>query len=135
MDVGLNAIYYHNKSGALHSIDNLEIIIMQLNLSGQHVDITDSLRNHVHKKLEKLTRHSNHMTNIHVMLTVEKLRQKAEATVHAGGADLFASDENENMYTAIENLVAKLDRQIIKHRDKIKNHHQADVVRIKYDAR
>ena len=107
---------------------------MQLNLSGRHVEITDSLRNQVNKKFEKLTRHFDHMTNVHVILTVDKLRQKAESTVHAGGADLFASDENENMYTAIENLVAKLDRQIIKHKDKIKNHHQADGAQMKHNA-
>jgi putative sigma-54 modulation protein len=68
------------------------------------------------------------------VLSVEKLRQKAEATVHASGADLFASDEQENMYSAIENLVAKLDRQIIKHKDKITNHHQADGVIQKHNA-
>ena len=107
---------------------------MQLNLSGQHIDITDSLRDHVHKKFEKLTRHFDHMTNVHVVLSVEKQRQKAEATVHASGADLFASDEQENMYTAIENLVAKLDRQIIKHKDKITNHHQADGAIQKHNA-
>ena len=107
---------------------------MQLNLSGQHIDITDSLRDHVNKKFEKLTRHFDHMTNMHVVLSVEKLRQKAEATVHASGADLFASDEQENMYSAIENLVAKLDRQIIKHKDKITNHHQADGVIQKHNA-
>ena len=107
---------------------------MQLNLSGQHIAITDSLRDHVNKKFEKLTRHFDHMTNVHVVLSVEKLRQKAEATVHASGADLFASDEQENMYSAIENLVAKLDRQIIKHKDKITNHHQADGVIQKHNA-
>jgi putative sigma-54 modulation protein len=74
------------------------------------------------------------MTNVHVILSVEKLRQKAEATVHVSGADLFASDENENMYTAIENLVAKLDRQIIKHKDKITNHHQSVGADMKHRA-
>jgi putative sigma-54 modulation protein len=107
---------------------------MQLNLSGQHIEITDSLRDHVNKKFEKLTRHFDNMTNVHVILSVEKLRQKAEATVHVSGADLFASDENENMYTAIENLVAKLDRQIIKHKDKITNHHQSVGADMKHRA-
>lgn len=106
---------------------------MQLNLSGQHIEITDSLRDHVNHKFEKLTRHFDHMTNVHVILSVEKQRQKAEATVHVSGADLFASDENENMYTAIEHLVAKLDRQIIKHKDKTKNHHQADGAGMKHN--
>jgi putative sigma-54 modulation protein len=107
---------------------------MQLNISGQHIEVTDSLRDHVNKKFEKLTRHFDHVTNVHVVLTVEKQRQKAEATVHVSGADLFASDENENMYTAIENLVAKLDRQIIKHKDKMTDHHQADGVDMKHNA-
>ena len=62
---------------------------MQLNLSGQHIEITDSLRDHVNNKFEKLTRHFDHMTNVHVILTVEKQRQKAEATVHVSGADRF----------------------------------------------
>jgi putative sigma-54 modulation protein len=74
------------------------------------------------------------MTNVHVILSVEKLRQKAEATVHVSGADLFASDEHENMYSAIENLVSKLDRQIIKHKDKITDHHQADGAQMKHNA-
>ena len=107
---------------------------MQLNLSGQHIEITGSLRDHVNKKFEKLTRHFDRMTNVHVILTVEKQRQKAEATVHVSGADLFASDENENMYTAIENLVSKLDRQVIKHKDKLKDHHQADGAEMKNNA-
>jgi putative sigma-54 modulation protein len=107
---------------------------MQLNLSGQHIEITDSLRDHVKKKFEKLTRHFDHMTNVHVVLSVEKLRQKAEATVHVSGADLFASDEHENMYSAIENLVSKLDRQIIKHKDKLTDHHQAAGSELKHSA-
>ena len=107
---------------------------MQLNLSGQHIEITDSLRDHVNKKFEKLTRHFDHMTNVHVVLSVEKQRQKAEATVHVSGADLFASDENENMYSAIENLVAKLDRQIIKHKDKIPDHHQSVGAEMKHNV-
>ncbi len=77
---------------------------MQLNLTGQHIEITDSLRDHVNSKCEKLTRHFNQMTNVHVILSVEKQRQKAEATIHASGAELFASDESENMYTSIDNL-------------------------------
>lgn len=107
---------------------------MQLNLSGQHIEITDSIRDHVNNKFEKLTRHFDRMINVHIVLSVEKQRQKAEAAIHVGGAELFASDENENMYTAIERLVSKLDRQIIKHKDKIKNHHQADGANMKHNA-
>ena len=107
---------------------------MQLNLTGQHVDITDSLRDYVNSKFEKLTRHFDHMTNVHVILSIEKDRQKAEATVHASGADIFASDVSDNMYTAIDSLITKLDRQIIKHKDKIKNHQQAGAQALKHNA-
>ena len=74
--------------------DQQECITMQLNLSGQHIEITDSLREHVSNKFAKLTRHFDHMTHVHVVLSVEKQRQKAEATIHVSGANLFASDEH-----------------------------------------
>ena len=64
---------------------------MQLNLTGRHVDITDSLRDYVNSKFSKLQRHTDHITNVHVILDVEKLNQKAEATVHVSGAEIFAS--------------------------------------------
>ena len=102
---------------------------MQLSISGQHLDITDNLRDHITLKFQKLTHHFEHITNVHVVLDVAKKRQHAEATVHVSGADLFASAQHENMYSAIDHLVAKLDRQIIKHKAKIQNHHRADHVK------
>jgi len=99
---------------------------MQLNLSGHHIDITPALRAYVEGKIERLARHFDHVTNVHVILTVEKLRQKAEATLHVSGANLFANAEKEDMYAAIDLLTDKLDRQIIKHKEKMKDHHKAD---------
>ncbi len=104
---------------------------MQLNLSGHHIDITPALRNYVTTKMERLERHFDHVTNMHVILSVEKLRQKAEATLHVSGANLFADAEHEDMYAAIDALVDKLDRQIKKHKEKVKDHHQADARDIK----
>lgn len=95
---------------------------MQINLTGHHVDITDSLRNYVDTKFSKLERHFDHISNVHVILNVEKLNQKAEATVHLSGAEVFASSENEDMYAAIDSMVDKLDRQVIKHKEKMKRH-------------
>jgi len=95
---------------------------MQLNLTGHHVDITDSMRNYVEEKLGKLTRHFDHVTNVHVILSVEKLEQKAEATLHLAGNDVFAEAVNEDMYAAIDALIDKLDRQVIKHKEKLKSH-------------
>ncbi|EIJ43672.1 ribosomal subunit interface protein [Beggiatoa alba B18LD] len=99
---------------------------MQLTLSGHHIDITPALRNYVTSKIERLERHFDNVTNVHVVLGVEKLRQKAEATLHVSGANLFADAEHEDMYAAIDALTDKLDRQIKKHKEKLKDHHQAE---------
>ncbi len=95
---------------------------MQVSVTGHHVEVTDSLRNHVEEKISKLKRHFDNVTDIHVILTVEKLQQKAEATVQVSGAKLFAEDTQEDMYVAIDNMVDKLDRQIIKHKEKMNSH-------------
>ena len=95
---------------------------MQLNLTGRHVDITDSLRDYVNSKFAKLQRHTDHITNVHVILDVEKLNQKAEATVHVSGAEIFASTEHQDMYAAIDSLIDKLDRQVIKQKEKLARH-------------
>jgi putative sigma-54 modulation protein len=95
---------------------------MQVSVTGHHVDVTDSLRNYVEEKISKLKRHFDNVTDVHVILTVEKLEQKAEATVQISGAKLYADDVQEDMYQAIDNMVDKLDRQIIKHKEKITNH-------------
>ncbi|MDU0352833.1 ribosome hibernation promoting factor [Paraglaciecola aquimarina] len=95
---------------------------MQINLTGHHVDITDSLRNYVDTKFTKLERHFEHINNVHVILNVEKLNQKAEATVHLSGSEVFATSEHSDMYAAIDGLIDKLDRQVIKHKEKVKRH-------------
>jgi len=97
---------------------------MQINLTGHHVDLTDSLRDYVESKLEKLERHFDQVVNVQVILSVEKLRQKAEATVHLSGNNLYADDTQEDMYAAIDGLIDKLDRQVVKHKEKITNHHR-----------
>lgn len=95
---------------------------MQINLTGHHVEITEPLREYVNTKFAKLERHFDHITNVHVILNVEKLRQKAEATVHLSGAEIFATSEHEDMYAAIDGLIDKLDRQVVKHKEKLKRH-------------
>jgi len=97
---------------------------MQMNVTGHHVDITPPLRNYVTEKFERLKRHFDHVTNAHVILSIEKLRQKAEATLHVSGSDMFADAESDDMYAAIDALIDKLDRQIKKHKEKLTNHHR-----------
>ncbi|PKM31321.1 MAG: hypothetical protein CVV07_03950 [Gammaproteobacteria bacterium HGW-Gammaproteobacteria-11] len=91
---------------------------MQLNLSGHHVDITESMREYVNEKMSRLERHFDKITNVQVTLEVEKLRQKAEATLHIAGGEVVANCEHTDMYAAIDLLVDKLDRQLIKHKEK-----------------
>ncbi|TDF34713.1 ribosome hibernation promoting factor [Alteromonadaceae bacterium M269] len=95
---------------------------MQLNLTGHHVEITEALRGYVSTKFEKLERHFDHINNVHVILNVEKLNQKAEATLHVVGGEIFATSEHNDMYAAIDGLIDKLDRQVIKHKEKLKRH-------------
>ena len=92
---------------------------MQINLTGHHVDITDSLRGYVNEKFQRLERHFDHINNVHVILSIEKLRQIAEANMHLNGGEIFANAESPDMYAAIDSLVDKLDRQLIKHKEKM----------------
>ena len=74
------------------------------------------------EKIARLERHFEHVTNVHVILSVEKKTQKAEATVHIAGADVFADSVHEDMYAAIDALIDKLDRQVLRHKEKVKSH-------------
>jgi ribosome hibernation promoting factor len=99
---------------------------MQIDVTGRHVDITDSLKAYVESKFQKLERHFEHINNTHVILSVEKDRQKAEATVHVNRGNLFADDEQEDMYAAIDGLIDKLDRQLKKHKEKLTDHRRGE---------
>ncbi len=92
---------------------------MQINLTGHHIDITSGLRSFVYEKFERLQRHSDLITIVHVILSVEKERHKAEATIHVSRGNLFAEAEHDDMYAAIDLLTDKLDRQLKKHKGKL----------------
>jgi putative sigma-54 modulation protein len=99
---------------------------MQLNVTGHHVDITPPLRDYVVNKLEKIERHFDLVSDVHCILTVEKLRHKAEATVSVNGGRIYADSTEEDMYAAIDGLVDKLDRQVKKYKEKLADHHARD---------
>lgn len=99
---------------------------MQLNLTGHHVDITEPMRTYVQSKLARIERHFDHVTDVHCVLTVDKLRHRAEATVNLAGAQVFADAINDNMYAAIDSMIDKLDRQVRKHKEKVTDHHARD---------
>jgi len=98
---------------------------MQPKISGHHCEITAALREYVTSKFSRLERHFDHVTDSHVVLSVEKQRQKAEATLFLAGARLFAESEHEDMYAAIDLMIDKLDSQVRKHKEKRSDHHRA----------
>ena len=96
---------------------------MQLNITGHHVDITPPLRAYVTEKVQRLSRHFDHVISINVILKIEKLEQLAEGTVNAGGRTLFATDTAMDMYAAIDGLIDKLDRQVRRLKGRLRDHH------------
>ena len=91
---------------------------MNLNLTGHHLEITPAIREHVLGKISKVKRHFDNVIDVNVILSVEKLKQKAEASVHISGKTIFVECDDENLYAAIDSLIEKLDRQILKHKEK-----------------
>jgi putative sigma-54 modulation protein len=96
---------------------------MQLTITGHHVEVTSAMRAYVTEKMQKLTRHFDQVMSVDVILNVEKLDQIAEATVNAGGRKLFATDTSEDMYAAIDGLTDKLDKQVRRLKDRLRDHH------------
>ncbi len=99
---------------------------MKIDINGQHLDITPALRDYVNAKFERLQRHFDNLMESRVILAVDKLDHKAEATITASGVTLFADAVSENMYAAIDLLADKLDRQVIKHKEKLTDHRRGD---------
>ncbi|EGU36332.1 ribosome hibernation protein YhbH [Vibrio ichthyoenteri ATCC 700023] len=95
---------------------------MQINITGHHVDLTDSMQDYVNEKFQKLERFFDHINSVQVVLKVEKLQQIAEATLHINQGEIHASANEESMYAAIDSLTDKLVRQLNKHKEKLHNH-------------
>ena len=96
---------------------------MQLSVSGHHIEITDSLRSYVESKVQKIERHFDLVSDVSCILTVEKLRHKAEAKVNVNGGTIYADATEADMYAAIDGLADKLDRRVRKHKEKLVDHH------------
>jgi putative sigma-54 modulation protein len=96
---------------------------MNLHITGHHVEVTPAIHDYVTEKLGRVTRHFDHVIDVNVILSVEKLVQKAEVTVHVSGKDIHVEATDADMYAAIDSLVDKLDRQVLKHKEKNGNHH------------
>lgn len=95
---------------------------MNLNITGHHLEVTPALREYVISKLDRVIRHFDHVTATHVILSVQKLRQRAEVTVHVRGRDIHVESEDDDLYAAIDSMADKLDRQVVKHKEKAADH-------------
>jgi putative sigma-54 modulation protein len=100
---------------------------MNLTISGHHLEVTPALNNYVKTKLDRITRHFDQVVDIKVLLTVEKQkekerRQRAECNIHVKGNDLFAESSHQDLYAAVDDLVDKLDRQVLRHKSKLQDH-------------
>lgn len=101
---------------------------MNLQISGHHVEVTPALRSYVEQKLDPVVRHFDKVTGVNVVLSVEKLLQKAEVTVHVPGKDLHAEHTGADLYAVIDELFDKLDRQVQKYKQKLQDHHRGDKI-------
>ncbi len=108
---------------------------MNLTISGHHLEVTPALRTYVIGKLDRITRHFDQVVDVKVLLSIEnqtekERRQKAECNIHVKGSDMFAESAHEDMYAAVDELVDKLDRQVVRHKDRLQNHHHESPKRL-----
>ncbi len=101
---------------------------MNLTISGHHLAVTPALREYVLNKLDRITRHFDQVVDVNVLLRVEKMKEKerrqtAEVTLHVKGRDIFVEQAHEDLYAAIDQLMDKLDRQVVRHKDRVQDHH------------
>ena len=95
---------------------------MNINITGHHIEVTAPIRDYVNSKLDRVIRHFDHVTSVHVILSVEKLKQKAEVTLHVKGKDIHADSTGADLYASIDSVTDKLDRQVVKHKEKVTDH-------------
>ena len=94
---------------------------MNISVSGHHLEVTPAIRSYVQNKLERVARHFDHVIDAHVILSVSKLKQKAEVTLHVRGKDLHCESAEDDLYAAIDLMIDKLDRQVLRHKGKVTN--------------
>ena len=108
---------------------------MNLHLTGHHIEVTPAIRDYVSSKLERITHHFDHVIDVNVVLSVEKLERKIEANVRVRGRDIFCESADADMYAAIDNLVDKLDRTILKHKERSLERRHVGTVRKRRSGR
>jgi len=100
---------------------------MNLNITGRHVEVTPAIRDYLSSKLDRVIRHFDNVTSVTVTLSVEKLKQKVDVTLHVRGKDIFVESEDADLYAAIDAMSDKLDRQVQKYKQKMTDHNHESV--------
>jgi putative sigma-54 modulation protein len=123
------------KAGGIVEALTQRRFFMNLTISGHHLEVTPALRTYVTGKLDRITRHFDQVVDVKVLLSIEnqtekERRQKAECNIHVKGSDMFAESAHADMYAAVDELVDKLDRQVVKHKDRLQNHHHESPKRL-----
>lgn len=95
---------------------------MNLIIHGHHLEVTPALRGYVQGKMERIRRHFDHVIDADVLLTVDKLEQRAEVTLRVRGDSMHAESLDKDLYAAIDALVDKLDRQVLRHKARLRDH-------------
>jgi putative sigma-54 modulation protein len=117
----------------LYPVTDTKERCMNLHVTGHQLPITPAIREYVSTKLQRITHHFDHVIDVNVIMSVEKLQQRIEATVHVRGRDIFCESSADDMYAAIDGLIDKLDRNILKHKEK-NLAHRHDTAPIKHQA-
>ena len=100
---------------------------MNLNITGRHVEVTPAIRDYLSSKLDRVIRHFDNVTSVTVTLSVEKLKQKVDVTLHVRGKDIFVESDDADLYAAIDAMTDKLDRQVQKYKQKLTDHNHESV--------
>lgn len=102
---------------------------MNLKVSGHHLDVTPAIQGYIEEKMVRIARHFDQVMDVDIILSVDKLEQKVEAKVHLSGKDLYCESIDADMYAAIDDLADKLDRVVLKHKERLVDHHNKESIR------
>jgi putative sigma-54 modulation protein len=102
---------------------------MNLKISGHHLDVTPAIHSYIEEKMARISRHFDQVMDVDIILSVNKLDQKAEAKVHLSGKDLYCESIDADMYAAIDGLADKLDRVVLKHKERLVDRHNQESIR------
>jgi len=99
---------------------------VRVKITGRHIEVSDALKEYLNKKLEHVRKYFDSIIDANIILSVEKYRHVAEVTINVNGMTLHGEEETGDMYSSIDKVFDKIEKQLKKHRDKLTTkHHKA----------